>query len=95
MEFDSVDKLVDYIEKKGYKDLKIFRGCDYITAVVDVTENGVVYDYDKMVDYLVEKNAMTYEDAIEWIDYNTLRAIPYMGANPPIIHYDESEDYVE
>lgn len=55
----------------------------------------MVYDYDKMVDYLVEKNAMTYEDAIEWIDYNTLRAIPYMGANPPIIHYDESEDYVE
>ena len=42
MEFDSVDKLVDYIEEKGYEDLKIFRGYDYVTAVIDVTEKGVV-----------------------------------------------------
>ena len=25
------------------------------------------------------------EDAVEWIDYNTVRAIPYMGEGAPII----------
>ena len=27
----------------------------------------------------------SYEDAIEWIDYNTIRTIPYMGEFQPII----------
>ena len=24
-------------------------------------------------------------DAVEWIDYNTIRALPYMGENAPMI----------
>ena len=26
-----------------------------------------------------------YEEAIEWIEYNTIRALPYMGNKAPII----------
>ena len=32
---------------------------------------------------------MTYEDAMEFIDYNTIRAIPYFGSNAPIVVRDE------
>jgi hypothetical protein len=37
-----------------------------------------------MVECLMEEDGMTMEDAVEFIDYNTLRTVPYME-NPPII----------
>ncbi len=62
------------------------------------TENRLVYSYDKLVDSLsreYRQEDQTEEDAqmsaIEWLDYNTLRAIPYMesqGLLAPIIMYD-------
>ena len=30
---------------------------------------------------------MTAEDAIEWIEYNTIRSLPYAGENAPIVMY--------
>lgn len=63
----------------------------YETAIIGITDEGaVVYDYDKMIQYLVDKDGMTDEDAIDFISYNTIRAIPYMnmeGAVKPIIVY--------
>ena len=40
--------------------------------------------FKKMIEYLREQNGMDYEDAVEWIDYNTIRALPYFP-NPPYI----------
>jgi len=39
-----------------------------------------------MVDWLVENENMTEIDAVEFIDYNTIRALPYTN-NSPIIMY--------
>jgi hypothetical protein len=33
----------------------------------------------------MDKDGMTYEEAVEFIDYNTVPACPYMGSNAPII----------
>jgi hypothetical protein len=33
-----------------------------------------------------------YVDAQEWVDYNTLGVVPYMGARKPKIEYSEAED---
>lgn len=49
---------------------------------------GLVYSYEKMIEYLIKEAEMTQEEAIEWIDYNVLRAIPYMGDTKPIIVYE-------
>ena len=40
-----------------------------------------------MVESLVDHDDMTYEEAIEWIDFNTIRALPYAGSSAPIIMY--------
>jgi hypothetical protein len=45
----------------------------------------VIYDYEKMINHLITKHSMDTEEAIEFIDYNTIRTIPYMGVNAPII----------
>ena len=50
-------------------------------------DNRAVYDYEKMVEWLINTEGFTEEEAIEWIGYNTLRAIGYFGEDAPIIMY--------
>ena len=52
-------------------------------------DGHVVYSYEKCVQCLVERDDMSEEEAMEWIDYNTIRAIPYMGENRPIMIYEK------
>jgi hypothetical protein len=40
-----------------------------------------------MIKWLVNNEEFTEEEAIEWIDYNTIRALGYMGENAPIVMY--------
>ena len=76
----------------GYEDVVIFENYSYDDALVGVTEDGrAVYDFDKMVRWLVETEDFTDEEAIEWIEYNTIRALPYMGDDAPIIMYPFNE----
>ena len=50
-------------------------------------DNRAVYDYEKMAEWLVVNEDFSYEEAVEWIDYNTLRALPYGGPDAPIVVY--------
>lgn len=70
------------------EDAIVFDNMSYDGSIVGVTTDGrVVYDYDKMIEELMEDEGWSYEDSAEWIDYNTLRALPYAGENAPIIMY--------
>lgn len=69
----------------GHEEAVIFEGPDYDEAIIGVTEEGrVVYDYDKMVQILVERDGMKEIEAIDFIEYNSIRALPYV-ANAPIV----------
>lgn len=60
----------------------------YDNAIIGITTDGrVVYDYDKMIEELMQDEEWSYEEAAEWIDYNTIRALPYAGPCGPIIMY--------
>ena len=76
------------LEYAGYEDVVIFTDYSYDDALIGVTnDNRAVYDYEKMIDWLVKNQDFTVEDAYDWIDYNTIRALPYAGPNAPIIIY--------
>lgn len=80
----AAEKLLD----AGYEDVIILENYSYDDALIGVTEDGrAVYDFDKMVEWLVTTQDMTEIDAIEWIEYNTIRALPYAGPDAPIIIY--------
>ena len=40
-----------------------------------------------MVEWLVKTEGFTEEEAMEWIDYNTIRALTYAGSKAPIIMF--------
>lgn len=78
-------KIRDALCDMGHEEALLFDGPDYDEAIVGVTDEGqVVYDYDAMVKILVERDGMEEMEAIEWIEYNTIRALPYFD-NPPIV----------
>lgn len=73
-------------------------GKEYFSAIIGYTEdNHIIYDYDLMAQNLTERyiedgvpEEEAYTDACEWIDYNTLRAIPYChGIYPIVVVEDE------
>ena len=72
----------------GLEDSIVFENPDYDSAIIGYDENRhrIIYDYEKMVEYLMDKDGMTYEEAVEFIDYNTIPSCAYMGSNAPIIH---------
>ena len=68
--------------------LIVFTDPDFDSAIIGATTDGrVVYDYDKMVENLMESDRMTQDDAADYISYNTIRSIPYMGQKAPVIMY--------
>lgn len=78
-------RIRDALCDMGHEEAVIFDGPDYDEAIVGVTDEGlVVYDFDKMVEILVSRDGMTEIEAIEFIEYNSIRALPYTE-NAPIV----------
>ena len=72
----------------GYEDIKYLVDYSYDDALIGVSEDGrAIYDFDKMVEWLMKEEGWNAEDAVEWIEYNTIRALSYMGAYAPIVMY--------
>lgn len=89
--------IFDEIESRGFEDTIILDDPSFDDAIIGVTEDGhLIYNYDSMVITLVDNYIKeginedeAYTSAIEWISYNTIRAIPYMKSygKEPIISY--------
>lgn len=72
----------------GFEDVKYLVNYSYDGALIGISEdNRAVYDFEKMCEWLVKEEGFDEIEAIEWIEVNTLRALPYMGDKAPIIMY--------
>ena len=89
--------ILDEIESRGFEDTIILDDPSFDDTIIGITEDGhLIYNYDSMVNHLVDSYIKeginedeAYTSAIEWISYNTIRAIPYMKSygKEPIIAY--------
>lgn len=75
------------LEELGYEDVIVFDDYGEETLIGVDSNNRAVYDYDKMVEWTMRNFDCTYEDAMDWIDYNTIRSLPYVGEGAPIVVY--------
>lgn len=70
----------------------------YDGSIVGITEAGsIVYSLESMIQEFMADEGCDYDEAVEWIEYNTLRAIPYMsGAGiPPTILEETRQSLLE
>ena len=77
------EQLVDM----GFEDTVLFENPNYESALIgyDVVSGRAIYSYNLMIEHLMTVDGMSEEEAIDMIEYNTIRAIPYMGEKSPII----------
>jgi len=79
-------EIKDYVEDMTDELVLLFNNYDYATAFVGLTiDNRALYDYNKMIYFLVDTEEMSYFEAMEWIDYNTTRSLGYGDLPSPII----------
>lgn len=77
----------DILCDMGHEDAVVFENPDYDSAIIGVSSDGrVVYDYDLMVEYLMRKDGMEDMEAVEFIDYNTIRAAEYYSDGPIVMY---------
>lgn len=84
------DKLADEImDEDILNEMIVLEGDEFADGCIDYTNDyHVVYSYERLVESLAKVYGSE-EDAMEWLDYNTIGGIPYMakeGLEPVIIH---------
>jgi NAD+ synthase len=86
----------ELLNELGLEDSIVFENPDYDSAIIgyDMNDSRIVYDYELMIQELVEKDGMTYDEAADFVSYNTLRAIPYAGEMAPIV-LNRMDDYFD
>ena len=77
----TIQDLID----NGHEDVVAFENPDFDGCIIGVTtDNQVVYSLAQMVDWFVKSNGGSASEALEFIEANTLRALPYVE-NAPIV----------
>lgn len=86
-----------YVEDMGFEEeTLLLDNHAYDKSIKGITEDGrLVYSYSRMIQEYMEDEKCSETDALEWLDYNTLRAIPYMGERAPIIIMDNRHAILE
>ena len=68
------------------EDAIVFDNMSYDESIIGVTFDGrVIYDYDLMVCELMQDEECSHDEAVDWIEYNTLRSLPYGGDKAPLV----------
>ena len=79
---------MEYCTDFGYEDVILFEG--YETAFLGVsTDNRAVYSYQNMIAHLMKFDGMDYDEAIDFIDFNTIGSLGFEGC--PIV-FNEAFD---
>lgn len=81
------EELCDYAKENNIE-IKLFDNPRYPNSIIGLThDDRAIYDMEQMIVDLMEEDKISYIDALEFIEYNTIRALPYMGGDAPIILY--------
>ena len=87
--------LREYLSSAYGDDVVLLDGEEFDGGIIGVDPSGrVVYSYDKLAQALARHNKTELSEAMEWIDYNTIRSLPYMGPRAPLVINDlDMEDF--
>lgn len=86
--FKTVDELREYLCDQGYEETAFFENPSFVTAITGISDSGqLIYDYNLMIASAMEEEKWDIDEAVDWIEYNTIRSIPYMGNAHPIVSF--------
>ena len=66
------------LHEMGFDNSLLFDNPSFDNSIIGYTDDGrVVYDFNKMASEYAEETGCELIEAIEFIEYNTMRALPY------------------
>lgn len=59
----------------------------YYPAIIGLAKDKshIAYSRERLIECYMEANNWTYDEAIEWVEYNVERTLPYYGKKAPVI----------
>jgi hypothetical protein len=63
-------------------------GPEFDDGIIGHYNGRVVYSRRRIIDSLRHHNGWSEEDAVDWVEFNTIRSLPYMGERAPIVVND-------
>lgn len=96
----NIRKALDELAKGKYPDKEIIildnpSFDKSIIGLIGEEDPRLVYDYNSMCEEMCCDDGIDLEDAVDYIDYNTMRALPYMGENAPLIMVDTRKNIMD
>lgn len=89
-----IDRTVDRNDDDRRKTIRL-EPKEYDVAIVGMIEDEarchLCYSVKKLIAVMRKVNGWALEEAVEWFEYNTVRALPYMaseGVAPVLLHDD-------
>lgn len=68
------------------EDAVVFDNHSNDNSIIGITLDGrVIYSIEAMIREFADEECCTDLEAIEWIEYNTVRTLPYAGDKAPLI----------
>ena len=84
------NKLRDYLAEE-HEESFVFNILSYDNAIIGTSEEHIVYDFNLMVEEYMFENQANEEEACEYLEYNVIRALPYIEERVrPIIVFNSS-----
>ena len=86
--------LRNYLTDTHGPDVVMLDGPVFDGGIVGTTRDGkLVYSYEKLARALAGGTGWwSVAEAVDWIEYNTIRSLPYMGDKAPIVMNDLDPD---
>ena len=83
----------DYIEEQCMTGVLLADGLEdaFVGVSCGFGPNKAIYDWEKCVKIFTERDGMSYEEAIEWMDFNVTGA--YVGEQTPEFIFIYGTDY--
>ncbi len=83
------EEVKKYILSKDSENVVVFENPSFSDAFLGLSDDGrAVYSHSKMIAFLVKNDGISEEEAVEFIDYNTLRPLSYLPDRHPIVVMD-------
>lgn len=101
MRNESLRRAIDAYGKDIESEFILLDSPDFDNSIIGISsDNRIIYDEGRMAfefadDNTTDEDVCTLTEAYECIEYDTLRAIPYMGENRPIIVQISLEELLE
>lgn len=71
-------------------DALVFDNPAYDNSIIGQTFDGrAIYDVEAMAEELAADDEITIEEAMDFIDYNAIRSLPYAGDKAPVVVHVE------